>query len=50
MERPVHRLSLRPLKQALRGDLGGLVIAGQATTNGNHAVMEGMVLIRPSAL
>ena len=23
------------------GDLGGLVIAGQATTNGNHAVMEG---------
>lgn len=23
------------------GDLGGLVIAGQATSNGNHAVMEG---------
>lgn len=23
------------------GDLGGVVIAGQATTNGNHAVMEG---------
>ena len=23
------------------GDLGGIVIAGQATTNGNHAVMEG---------